>query len=137
VWFKLSDTSSDHNIVSSDTGGHFMFFASTSKMYCGHANWVSYTLYPSTTNFSSGVWYLAVLTYNTSDGMKLYVNGELDSTYTANKTAHTGDGSTNVGRFGLGNFLNGSVAQVLTYNRAIDSSEVSKIYLASKSKYGL
>lgn len=137
VWFKLTDTVSDHNLVSSDTGGHFMYFSGTSKMYCGHSNWVGYTQYPSTANFSSNTWYLAVLTYTSDEGMKLYVNGELDSTYTANKTAHTGDGSTNVGRFGAGNFLNGRVSQVLTYNRAIDSLEVSRLYAASKVKYGL
>lgn len=137
VWFNLTDTVSDHNLVSSDTGGHFMYFSGTSKMYCGHSNWVGYTQYPSTTNFSSGTWYLAVLTYTTSDGMKLYVNGELDSTYTANKLAHTGDGSVNLGRFSVGNFLNGNIAQVLTYNRAIASNEVTSIYNATRSRYGL
>lgn len=137
VWFNLTDVASDNNLVSSATGGHFMFFAGTNKLYSGHANWASYTDYASSTNFSDGTWYLAVLTYTTADGMKLYVNGVLDSTYTANKVAHTGDGSVNIGRFGVGNFLNGNIAQVLTYNRAIDFNEVTSIYNASKSRYGL
>ena len=137
VWFNLADLSSDHNLVSSATGGHFMFFSGTNKLYSGHANWVSYTQFESSISFLASVWYFVVLTYTTSDGMKLYVNGTLDSTYTANKTAHAGDGSTNIGRFGAGNFLNGSVAQVLTYNRAISEAEVLSIYNASKSRYGL
>jgi len=140
VWFNLTDTASDNNLVSSDPGGHFMFFGSTNKLYCGHANWTAglgYFQYPSTANFSANIWYLAVLTYTTADGMTLYINGTLDSTYTANKTAHIGDGSTNIGRFGAGNFLNGSIAQVLTYDRAISSAEVTSIYDATKSRYGL
>jgi len=140
VWFYLNDLTSDHNLVSSDVGGHFMFFSGTPKLYCGHANWTTggaYTQYPSTTNFSAGAWYHAVLTYTTAAGMKLYVNGALDSTYTANKTAHVGTGETNVGRFGAGNFLNGRISQVMTYDRAIDEAEVTKIYNASKGRYGL
>ena len=140
VWFYLNDLTSDHNLVSSDVGGHFMFFSGTPKLYCGHANWTTggaYTQYPSTTNFSAGTWYHAVLTYTTADGMKLYVNGTLDSTYTANKTAHIGTGETNVGRFGAGNFLNGRVSHVLTYDRAISDNEVYSIYNSIKSRYGL
>lgn len=137
VWFNLTDLTSDHNLVSSDVGGHFMFFSGTDKLYCGHANWAGYTQFASSTSFLAGVWYLAVLTYTTSDGMKLYVNGELDSEFTANKTAHVGDGSTRIGRFGAGNFLNGKVAQVLTYNRAINDLEVARIFNSSRNRYGL
>lgn len=137
VWFKLTDTASDNNIVSGEAGGHFMYFAGTTKLYSGHSNWVGFTQYPSTMDFSAGVWYLAVLTYTTTDGMALYVNGALDSTYTANKTAHAGDGSTNIGRFGAGNFLNGSVAQVLTYNRALSAAEAADLYNATKGRFGL
>ena len=140
VWFNLTDTVSDNNLVSSATGGHFMFFGGSTKMYCGHANWttgLAYQQYPSTMDFSAGVWYHAVLTYTTADGMKLYINGVLDSTYTANKTAHTGDGSTNIGRFGAGNFLNGNIAAVLTYNRAISATEALDLYNATKSRFGL
>lgn len=135
VWFNLTDTTSDNNLVSSATGGHFMFFASTNKLLCGHANVLPYDAFASVTTISAGVWYLAVLTYTTADGMKLYINGAFDSSFSI--IAHTGDGSTNIGRFGVGNFLNGNIAQVLTYNRAISASEVSSIYNATKSRFGL
>lgn len=137
VWFNLSDTTSDNNLVSSETGGHFMYLAGTNKLYNGHSNWVGFTQYQSNSSFSAGVWYFAALTYTTAVGMKLYINGTFDSAYTANKTAHVGDGSTNIGRYGAGNFLNGSVSQVLTYNRAIDESEALSIYNTTKSRYGL
>ena len=140
VWFNLTDTASDNNLVSSETGGHFMYLGGSTKLYSGHSNWTTgaaFAQYPSTMNFSAGVWYFAVLTYTTADGMRLYVNGALDSAYTANKLAHPGDGSVNIGRYGAGNFLNGSIAQVLTYDRAISDDEVLRIYNATRERFGI
>lgn len=121
-----------------------MYFASNAshKLYCGHSNWTGggdqYTSYPSNTVFSLNTWYFAVLTFNTTDGMTLYVNGVLDSTYTARKTAHGGDGSTNIACFApAGNPLNGSISIVMTYNRALTSSEALYNYNQTKSIFGL
>ena len=136
MWFYLNSYA-DNNIISSESGGHFMYMAGSNKMYSGHTNWGVYSAYPSTANFSLSTWYYAALTFNTTDGMVLYVNGVQDSTYTANKTAHSGDGSVNVGRFGAGNFMNGRVAESYCYNRSLSAGEILQNYNASKSKYGL
>lgn len=136
VWFRLN-SNTDNNLVSSDTGGHFMFFSGTSTLYCGHSNWGSYTAFPSATSFNLNTWYYAALTFNTTDGMVLYVNGTQNATYTANKTAHNGDGSVNVACFGVGNFLNGRIAEVYCYNRALTATEVSQNFNASRARYGL
>ena len=45
VWFYLNGYA-DNNLLSSDTGGHFMFMASSNKIYCGHSNWGNYLAYP-------------------------------------------------------------------------------------------
>jgi hypothetical protein len=135
IWFYLNGTS-DNNLLSSDTGGHFMFFASTNKLYCGHSNWGNYTVFPSVTNFSNGVWYNACVTFDTTNGFVLYVNGVQDSTYTAQKTPIGGNGSTRVGAFGAGgNLLNGRVAVAMTYDRVLSSTEVLKNYNAFSSRY--
>lgn len=136
VWFYLN-AYADNNLVSSATGGHFMFMYSSNKIYCGHANWPSYIVYPSTANISLSTWYNATLTFNTTDGMVLYINGTQDSTYTANKTAHGGDSSTNVATFGGGNLLNGRIAKVYCYNRSLTSAEVLQNYNVDKSQFGL
>lgn len=136
VWFYLNGTA-DNNLVSSDTGGHFMYLAGTSKLYCGHANWGNYQAYPSTANISLNTWYNATLTFNTTDGMVLYLNGLQDSTYTAEKTSHGGDSSTNIATFGGGNLLNGRIAKVYCYNRSLTASEVLQNYNADKSQFGL
>jgi len=136
VWFYLNSYA-DNNLVSSDVGGHFMYMASSTKIYSGHANWGNYQDYPSTANISLNTWYNATLTFNTTDGMVLYLNGVQDSTYTTNKTAHSGNSSTNIASFGSGNLLNGRVAKVYCYNRSLTSAEVLQNYNADKSQFGL
>jgi len=136
VWFYLNALA-DNNLVSSDIGGHFMYFAGGSKLYSGHANWGNYQAYPSTANFSLSTWYNTTLTFNTTDGMVLYINGVQDSTYTANKTAHGGDSSTNIASFGAGNLLNGRISKVYCYNRSLTAAEVLQNYNFDKSQFGL
>jgi hypothetical protein len=96
-----------------------------------------YTAFPSNANFSLSTWYNATLTFNTTDGMVLYINGSQDSTYTANKTAHSGNSSTNIAAFGAGNLLNGRIAKVYCYNRSLTAAEVLQNYNADKAKFGL
>lgn len=136
VWFYLNGYA-DNNLVSSDIGGHFMYMNASNRLYCGHANWPNYIAYPSSATISLSTWYNATLTFNTSDGMVLYINGIQDSTYTANKTAHGGNSSTNIAAFGTGNLLNGRIAKVYCYNRSLTSSEVLQNYNVDKSYFGL
>jgi hypothetical protein len=137
VWFYLN-AYVDNNLVSSETGGHYMFFGGGNKMYSGHSNWAGFpNNYPSTATFSLSTWYNATITFNTTDGMKLYINGILDSSYTTIKTAFTGNGSTNIASYGAGNLLNGRIAKVYCYNKSLTASEVLQNYNADKSKFGL
>ncbi len=141
VWFYLNGYL-DNNLVSSGTGGHFLFMgASTNRIYSGHANWTSlggtYLDYPSTATISLSTWYNAALTFSTTNGMTLYINGSQDSTYTAKKNAHAGNGSTNIATFSGGNLLNGRISQVLCYSRELTAGEVLQNYNATKSKFGL
>ncbi len=137
VWFYLNSYV-DNNIVSSDTGGHYMFFQGGNKMYNGHSNWAGFpSNYPSTATFSLNTWYNVALTFNTTDGMKLYINGNLDSSYTTIKTAFTGNGSTNIASYGAGNLLNGRIAKVYCYIKTLTAAEVLQNYNADKAKFGL
>ena len=136
VWFYLNGYN-DNNFVSSDTGGHFMYMAGGTKIYSGHSNWGNYQAYQSTAAFSLNTWYNVTLTFNTTDGMVLYINGVQDSTYTANKSAHNGDSSTNIASFGGGNLLNGRIAKVYCYNRSLTAAEVLQNYNVDKSQFGL
>lgn len=137
VWFYLDSYATNNNLVSGYVGGHFMYLSGTNRVYSGHANWGNYAAYPSTSTFSLNQWYNVVLTFNTSEGMTLYVNGVQDSTYTANKTQHTGDESTEIASFAGDNLLSGRIAKVYCYNRSLTAVEVLQNYNADKSKFGL
>jgi len=137
VWFYLN-AYADNNIVSSDVGGHYMFFQGGNKMYNGHSNWAGFpSNYPSTATFALSTWYNVALTFNTTDGMKLYINGNLDSSYTTIKTGLTGDNSTNIAAYGSGNLLNGRIAKVYCYTKTLTAAEVLQNYNADKSQFGL
>ena len=69
--------------------------------------------------------------------MTLYVNGVQDSTFTAIKNAHGGDGSANIATFGGGNFLNGRLGEILCYSSELSAGQVLQNYNATKGKYGL
>jgi len=138
VWFYLNSYT-DNNLVSSDTGGHYMFFGGGNKLYSGNDNWAGFpTNFPSVTSFALNTWYNATITFNTTDGMFLYVNGSLDSSYTAIKTGFVGNGSTNIASYSAGgNLLNGRISKVYCYDRSLTSSEVLQNYNAVKSQFGL
>jgi hypothetical protein len=136
IWVYLNSYA-DNNMISSDTGGHFLYMAGSNKIYSGHANWGNYAAYPSTGTLSLSTWYNIALTFSTTNGMKLYINNVLDSTYTSNKAAHGGNGSTNIAAFGGGNLLNGRIGRVFCYNRELASTEISQNYSITKATYGL
>jgi len=138
IWFKLASIT-DNNLLSSDTGGHFMFFGGTSKLYCGHTAWAGFpTTYPSTANFSIGVWYNVCLTFDTTNGMTLYINGVQDSTYTVQKTGPSGTGQCNIGCYGAGgNLLNGTIAQAMIYNRVLTADQVLQNFNALRRRYNI
>jgi hypothetical protein len=139
VWFYLNATA-DNNLLSKDDGsntGHYMFFGGTSKLYCGHTSWVGFpNTYPSSANFSNSTWYFVALTFNTTDGMSLYINGALDSTFTTYKTAPVGTGC-NIGSYGVGNLLNGRIAQASMYNRTLTRAEVQQNFNATRGRFGI
>jgi hypothetical protein len=138
VWFNLAATA-DNNLISSDNGGHFMYFSGSSKMYCGHTDWGNYQAYQSTASFSNGVWYNACLTFSTTNGFSLYINGVLDSTYTALKTAVPGNGNVNLGSFGDagGNYLNGSIGYAAVYSGELSATEVAQNFNALRGRFGI
>lgn len=139
VWFYLN-TMVDNNLVSSATGGHFMFLGGTNILYAGHTNVMPYAgagAFGSTSTFTTNTWYHAAVTFSTSEGIKMYINGTLDASNAGFTTAHNGDGSTNVGVFGAGNFLNGRIGEVYCYNRVLTAGEILQNFNATRSTYGL
>ena len=136
AWFFWVDYGYNNNIVSGSNGGHFMFGSGQNKIYGGHSDWGNYTAFPSITTISLLTWYYVALTFNTTDGMALYINGVLDNTYTANKNAHPGDGSVEIAAYSGSNNMFGGISEVHCYNRSLTSGEILQNYNYTKGKFG-
>ena len=69
--------------------------------------------------------------------MTFYVNGAFDSSYNGTLTPLPGNGEVDIGTFGGGYDLNGSVGQVMCYNRVLTSSEVDQNFQVTRAIYGI
>lgn len=138
AWFYLNGYQ-DNNIFSGD--GHFIYMGPQAsidrKIYCGHADWGSFTAYPSAATINLNTWYNVTLTFSTANGMTLYINGAQDSTYTVLKTAHPGTGTASIAAYGSGNLLKGRVGKAYCYNVELTSAQVLQNYNNDKATYGL
>lgn len=88
---------------------------------------------------SVNVWYHIVATHRSSDNFTaLYVNGVLENT-TTRAVSYSENAITTIGVFYTSGSLpfNGEIGSVKTYNRALTATEVTTIYNATKSRYGL
>ena len=137
AWFFWRDYNVNNNIVSSYVGGHFMFGSGQNRIFCGHSDWANYNAFPSITTISLYTWYYVTLTFDTTNGMSLYINGILDNTYNGVLSALPGDGSTEVASFAGGNNLYGGLGKVHCYNRVLSASEILQNFNATKAEYGL
>jgi hypothetical protein len=109
--------------------------AGGSTLYAGHNG--SWTTVASSTSLALNTWYFGAVTFNTTTGWRLYVNGNLEST-SASTTTFTGTGGILIGAFNdAGNLWNGRIASIGVYNRALSASEILQNYNAQKSKFGL
>jgi hypothetical protein len=80
-----------------------------------------------------------VATHRSSDNFTaLYVNGVLENT-TTQAVTYSENAITTIGVFYTSGSLpfNGEIGSVKTYNRALTATEVTTIYNATKSRYGL
>lgn len=138
AWFMLTSYSTNNNIVSgyNGSGGHFTYFGTGNRLLNGHSDWGSYNAYQSNTVFNLNTWYNICVTFSTSNGFVLYVNGIQDSTYTTQKTQATG-GYVEIGAYSGGNLLAGKMGQALIYNRVLSASEALRIYNATRRRYDL
>jgi hypothetical protein len=92
----------------------------------------------TTTNFISNRWYFLAATFSLPD-VKLYVNGVLDATSTYSSPIAVSSYDLYIGENAQQplRFFNGSISQVMIYNRALTAQEIRQNYNATKKRYGL
>lgn len=139
AWIKGSSFSHAYNCVVSriDPSATPLFYyqiqvKSTGKMAMFvHAGAIDKSYDGTGSNtLSTGSRYQVVLTYDTVNGLKGYVNASLDGTATANGNLDTGVANLSIGSdlFTAGRDFAGIIDVVSVYNRALTQKEITKLY---------
>jgi hypothetical protein len=133
-WFYI--TSYLYNIISGgNSGQHAFWLEGTNKLRAGHNG--QWSTVVSTTSLSLNTWYFGAVTFNTSTGWVLYVNGAQEAT-SSSTTTYTGADEILIGAYGTGtNVFAGRIAVAQVYNRVLSASEILQNYNAQKSRFGL
>ena len=144
AWFNLDTLETDKDFYSSaaDNGRNGYRFGTTTSneilWLVGDAS--GFTLKASSgLNNSTGQWRCVTVTYDSSN-LKIYIEGSLNVTESCTKTiTHAnpiaiGDRG---GDLGNNNGIDGKIAIVQVYNRALTASEVSQNFNAQRGRFGV
>jgi hypothetical protein len=135
AWFYVTSfLNNNNNIISGGNAAqHAFWLAGTDKLRAGHNGLWSTVV--STTTLALNTWYFGAVSFSTTDGWKLYVNGIQEST-SANTTTFSGNGGVLIGAYNLGqNVFNGRISLAQIYNRVLSASEILQNYNATKDRY--
>ena len=134
AWFRPE--TSTYNIVSGTAGATAFWMSNTTDtLYSGHnGSWYIVSYSPGN---MLNQWWCGAVTFNTSTGWVLYLNGEQVDT-DASTTAPTGDGTIFIGAHGVAaNLFDGDIPVVQIYNRALSASEISQNFNATRSRFSI
>jgi hypothetical protein len=133
-WFYI--TSYLYNIISGgNSGAHAFWLGGTANLRAGHNG--AWSTVVSTTNLSLNTWYFGAVTFNTTNGWKLYVNGVQEST-SVSTTTYTGNDEILVGAYSTGsNVFAGRIAVVQVYNKVLTDQEILQNFNSTKTRFGL
>ena len=136
AWFYCTNfVSFNNNIISGgNTGQHAFWLFNSNKLNAGHNG--AWNTVVGTTTLSLNTWYCGAVTFNTTTGWRLYLNGVLEDT-DSSTTTFTGTGDIQVARYQGGNNFSGRIAIAQVYNRVLSDAEILQNFNAQKSRFGL
>jgi hypothetical protein len=129
--------SSTANIISGGSDGQHAFWmgGTSTTLQAGHnGNW-------STVTYSPGdmlnQWWIGAVTFSTSTGWVLYLNGQQVDT-DASTSTFTGGNTVRIAAYtNAANLFDGNIAIAMVYNRVLLATEILQNYNATKGRYGL
>jgi hypothetical protein len=129
--------SSTANIISGGSDGQHAFWmgGTSTTLQSGHnGSW-------ATVSYSPGdmlnQWWIGAVTFNTSTGWVLYLNGEQVDT-SSSTTTFTNGNTVRIGAYyDAANLFDGDIANVFIYNRVLTATEIAQNYNAQKSRFEL
>jgi hypothetical protein len=126
VWFNASSFALSNNIISGGSdGAHAFWLAGGNRLNSGHNG--LWSTVQSSTVLSLNRWYFGAVTFNTTTGWVLYLNGNQEDT-DGSTTTFTGNGNIQIGSYGEANLFVGKIGRGMIYNRVLSSSEVLQNY---------
>lgn len=144
LWLKLNSTSNGQTIISNNEAGGFGIiykFASSTKIETWYYINGSYRYAgEDAINYNLNTWYNVITTYDGVD-VKYYRDGLIKQTTNAVGSVTTTNeplilgANPNSGGTIFQDFFNGSISQVLLYNKTLSASEVLQNYNATKGRY--
>ncbi len=133
VIFKLQSLGFSNNLMSGNN--HFLYLAGGSFLRAGH--FVSGQEAISSYTTIVNTWNFAVVTFNSTNGFRIYQNGTTVVGSTSSATASAGGNVILGSVLSGGSFLlQGQIGISMLYNRVLTTSEISDIYQAYKGRFG-
>ena len=132
AWFYAY--SFKYNIISGGSSAqHAFWLQGTDRLRAGHN--ASWSIVSSTTALSLNTWYHGAVTFNTSTGWVLYLNGLPEDTSGSTSTFSSSANTFYIGSYNGANLFHGIISNCLIYNRVLIPDEIKQNYLATKGRY--
>ena len=113
AWFYTTNFSATNNILSGGVRQHAFWLAGSNKLYGGHSS--PFTTIGTTTTLSLNTWYCGAVTFNSTTGWVIYLNGVQENT-SSDTLTFGANGDINVGSFTVGNYVfQGNIANAFVY----------------------
>jgi hypothetical protein len=138
AWVYFTSFSTGNNLISGGNLGtnHALFLQTQNKVYAGHnGNWSTVS---SNSTLSLNTWYMIGVTFNTTSGWVIYINGVADGTSSNTATFTSGQGELLIGAYGTGtNVLSGRMAIANVFNRVLTADEMQQHFATFRWRFGL
>lgn len=133
-WIKPTGSLALSDVLSRYTSGQETFrirMLATGAIYCYlHTGSTTEFWYGDTTNLALNTWYHVCMVFGDSGTTELYINGSEESNNPTQSFSvrSTSTSDIQIGRSPLGNFFEGNMSNVIYYDKALSSGEVSDLY---------
>jgi hypothetical protein len=134
AWHKTSYKSNYSTIMSLDDGNGTGYLLYTSINSGVMRNWVAGVPKNGNIDICTGVWNLIGLT-RTSGLCTQYVNGVVDTTFTASGVLQISGRTLSIGQNAGYYYYNGNISTIQIYNRALSQQEILQNFNATKGRY--
>jgi len=134
VWHKTSNKSNYSTIMSLDDGNGTGYLLYTTIGSGVMRNWVAGVPKNGNIDICTGLWNLVGLT-RTSGLCTQYINGVIDTTFTASGVLQISGRNLFIGQNANSYYYNGNISTVQIYNRSLTQQEILQNYNATKGRY--